>query len=83
MVISMEAFAAVIVVSDVASPVIVTLRLSVVSEAVFKAKRPVSSKLWSPTEEVYERENSGWSIPPYSGVTVIVVPASAVTPFKE
>lgn len=79
----MEALTPVRVVSAVASPTIVTLRERVVSAAGFMAMSPEISKLSPAVVEVYEREYSGWSMPPYSGVTVIVVPALGATPLTE
>ena len=59
MFIIIEAFTPVIVVSAVASPVMVTLRLSVVSVGRVIPKRPESSKLCAAAVEVNERANSG------------------------
>lgn len=80
---SIEAFTPVIEASAAVSPVKVTLRLTVVSVGSVTAKSPESSKLWAAAEEVKERANSGWSIPPYSGVTVTVMPAAGAMPLRE
>lgn len=55
----MDAFTPVIVSSVAASPVIVTLRLRVVSVGRVTPRSPESSKLCSADEEVNEREYSG------------------------
>lgn len=54
-----EAFTPVTVLSAVASPVVVTLRVRVVSVGSVMPRRPESSKLSPATVDVKEREYSG------------------------